>query len=117
MSAFLRHLPAGKRADSGDLFQREEKMKRSLFSSRVIKIVSVIRRGETMTYKEVARRAGNSGAARAVGNILNKYYKNCTGSGRKTIPCHRVIRSDGGIGGYVRGEKAKRRLLEKEKAI
>lgn len=90
-------------------------MKNSLFSSKVIKIVSGIRKGETMAYKEVARRAGNSGAARAVGNILNTYYKHCAEAGRRKIPCHRVIRSDGKIGGYAKGEKEKRRLLNKEK--
>lgn len=70
-----------------------------------------------MTYKEVAKKAGNEKAARAVGNILNKYYKDCVSNKKPTISCHRVIRSDGKIGGYTKGEKEKRKLLEKEKAI
>jgi O-6-methylguanine DNA methyltransferase len=86
----------------------------SRFSEKVIKVVVRIPKGRTLSYAEVARRAGNGKAARAVGNILNKYYLDCVKDGRETIPCHRVIRSDGKIGGYVRGEKEKRKLLEKE---
>ena len=47
------------------------------FSSKVIWVVSRIKKGETLTYKEVARRAGSEKAARAVGNILNRHYRNC----------------------------------------
>lgn len=112
--AVLCHLAAGQRTDGGNFFSRKE-MKEPRFSERVIKIVSGIRKGRTMTYKEVASLAGNPKAARAVGNILNRYYRDCIKSGRKTIPCHRVVRSDGKIGGYARGEKEKSRLLEKEK--
>ncbi len=54
--------------------------------------------------------AGNPKASRAVGNILNKNYD-------KTIPCHRVIRSDGKTGGYNRGSKNKIKILKKEGAI
>ena len=84
------------------------------FSTRVISSVKRIPRGKVLTYKEVARKAGNSKAARAVGNILNSYYKLCVKNGSKTIPCHRVIRSDGKPGGYVLGEKKKAALLKKE---
>jgi len=87
----------------------------SRFSKRVIRVVSEIKKGKTLSYGEVARRAGNPKAARAVGNILNSYFFACVKSGRKTIPCHRVVRSDGKIGGYARGEKAKSKLLKKEK--
>jgi len=61
-----------------------------------------------MTYNQVAELAGSPMAYRAVGNILNKNYD----SG---IPCHRVIRSDGSLGGYNRGKKLKARILKKEK--
>lgn len=88
-----------------------------IFGHRVIKTVSAIKKGEVLTYKEVARRAGNSKAARAVGNILNKYYRECVKNNQNKIPCHRVIRSDGRTGGYAKGEKEKRKLLKKEKAI
>lgn len=81
------------------------------FKEKVLKIVSKIPKGKTMTYKEVAVKAGSPGASRVVGNIMKQNY-------RKDIPCHRVIRSDGKIGDYNRGGKsAKQRILKKEGAI
>jgi len=59
---------------------------------------------------EVARRAGNPKAFRAVGNILNKNYN-------PDIPCHRVIRSDGSVGGYNRGEEKKKEILKREATL
>ena len=64
--------------------------------------------GKTLTYKEVALRAGNPSAWRAVGNILNKNYD-------RAIPCHRVVRSDGTTGGYNRGSATKKKLLAMER--
>lgn len=83
----------------------------------MISIVSKVPKGKTLTYKQVAARAGNPKAARAVGNILNRYYREYIELKKPTIPCHRVIRSDGKIGGYAKGAKEKKRLLKKEKAI
>ncbi len=80
------------------------------FTEKVFEVVSKIPKGKTLTYKEVAQRAGNHRAYRAAGNILNKNYN-------PKIPCHRVVRSDGKIGGYNRGMKNKIALLKKEKAI
>lgn len=80
------------------------------FKQKVLKIVKHIPKGKVMTYKQVAQKAGRNFAFRAVGNILNK-NKN------PGIPCWRVIRSDGKIGGYNKGERKKRELLKKEKAI
>lgn len=80
------------------------------FKDKVLKIVSKIPKGKTLTYKEVARAAGSPLAFRAVGNILNKNYN-------PKIPCHRVIRSNGKIGGYNRGIDVKIRLLKNEKKI
>ena len=62
-----------------------------------------------MTYGEVAMKAGTKGAARAVGSLMKANYD-------ATIPCHRVIRSDGKIGSYNRpgGSKAKWQRLEEE---
>jgi O-6-methylguanine DNA methyltransferase len=77
------------------------------FRDAVLAVVSKIPRGETLTYREVASRAGRHQAYRAVGNILNKNHN-------KAIPCHRVIRSDGKIGGYNRGESRKIRILKNE---
>lgn len=79
------------------------------FTEKVFGVVSKIPKGKTLTYKEVAKRAGNEKACRAVGNILNKNYN-------PKIPCHRVVRGDGKIGGYNRGVKIKLEMLKKEKA-
>lgn len=83
---------------------------RTRFSARVLKIVSGIPTGKTMTYKQVAALAGNSRASRAVGSILRFNFD-------KSIPCHRVIKSDGTLGGYNRGAANKIKLLKKERAI
>lgn len=80
------------------------------FAEKVRQVIRQIPRGRTLSYKEVAVRAGYPGAYRAVGNILNKNRD------FKNIPCHRVIRSNGKIGGYVFGSKRKALLLNKEKA-
>lgn len=78
------------------------------FRDKVLEVVAKIKKGETMTYKQVAMLAGRPRAYRAVGNILNQNYNS-------KIPCHRVIRSDGKTGGYNRGAKKKVELLRKEK--
>ena len=76
------------------------------FTQAVYEVVRQIPPGETRTYKEVAKAAGRPNAFRAVGNILNKNFN-------PNIPCHRVIRSDGKLGGYNRGQDLKlRKLLE-----
>lgn len=78
----------------------------STFKERVLKIVRAIPKGKVLTYGEVARRAGNEKAARAVGRIMN--------SNRSSeIPCHRVVAANG-LGGYNRGEKKKRAILKSE---
>jgi len=77
------------------------------FSKKVMRVVSQIPRGETLSYKDVAKFAGSPNAFRAVGNILNKNYN-------PKIPCHRVIRSDGNTGDYNRGRKRKVEILREE---
>jgi len=77
------------------------------FQKRVYKIVKKIPKGKVLTYKAIARLARKPRAWRAVGNILNK-------NRNPKIPCHRVIRSDGKIGGYNRGIKKKIALLKRE---
>ena len=86
------------------------KNKTKTFSEKVHDVVSKIPKGRVMTYTEVAKKAGNAKAVRAVGNILAKNFD-------PKIPCHRVIRSDGGIGGYNRGAKNKLAILIKEGAL
>lgn len=60
-----------------------------------------------MSYKKVAFLIGSPKAWRAVGNILNK-------NRNPKIPCHRVIKADGRVGGYRYGTKKKIDLLKKE---
>jgi methylated-DNA-[protein]-cysteine S-methyltransferase len=79
------------------------------FKERVLNVVKKIPKGKVLTYKEVAQRAGSPSAYRAVGNILNKNYD-------PSVPCHRVIKSDGSAGGYNRGKHRKKELLKKENA-
>ena len=80
------------------------------FKEKVYEIVKKIPKGKVLTYKDVAKKAGNEKASRAVGNILHKNFD-------LRIPCHRVIRSDGKFGGYNRGLENKKELLCKEGAI
>lgn len=80
------------------------------FKEKVLQVVKRVPRGRTLSYKEVAKLAGRPKAYRAVGNILNKNYDS-------KIPCHRVICSNGQLGGYNRGAAKKRVLLKQEKAI
>lgn len=77
------------------------------FKSKVLSIVKDIKAGETLSYQEVAKRAGNIEACRAVGMILNKNYD-------LSIPCHRVIRKNGQVGGYNRGVDEKMKKLKNE---
>lgn len=78
------------------------------FNARVLSIVKNIPKGETLTYKEVAKRAGNVRATRAVGTLMRKNYN-------PDIPCHRVIRSDGRVGEYNRGGSVvKEKILKQE---
>lgn len=77
------------------------------FTEKVFEVVKKIPKGKVLTYKEVAKRVGDAKAARAVGNILNKNHD-------PKIPCHRVVRSDGKLGGYNRGKREKEKILKKE---
>jgi methylated-DNA-[protein]-cysteine S-methyltransferase len=106
LSLFFRFMEILPRA----LYNVSMNQKHALFAESVLYVVSQIPCGEVLTYQEVARRAGNKNAYRAVGNILNKNYD-------PRIPCHRVVRSDGSIGGYNRGAKKKCTLLKNELAV
>ena len=65
--------------------------------------------GETRSYAQIAAAAGNPNAVRAAGSA------NGANNVAVLIPCHRVIRSDGSLGGYAYGIGIKRELLEREK--
>ena len=86
------------------------KLEGTKFQIKVWKVISKIPKGRTQTYKEIAKLIGKPKASRAVANACgqNPYLIK--------IPCHRVIRSDGNIGGYS-GKGAmreKKRLLKNE---
>ncbi|MFH1407193.1 MAG: MGMT family protein [Candidatus Omnitrophota bacterium] len=81
------------------------------FQKKVYEVVKKIPRGQTRTYKWVARMIGKPSAYRAVGLALSRNTR------PDTIPCHRVIRSDGSLGGYKWDARKKAMLLAKEKRI
>lgn len=78
------------------------------FSQSVLSLTAKIPRGKITTYKRLAEKLGKPQASRAVGNALNKNTKPVV------IPCHRVVKSDGKIGGYALGVKKKKTLLSSE---
>ena len=81
------------------------------FKDKVRAVVAKIPKGKTLTYGEVATKADSPRAARAVGMIMSQNFD-------ASVPCHRVIRSDGSMGGYNRGgAKAKLARLKKEGAL
>ena len=80
----------------------------SEFEKAVYRAILKIPSGEVRTYGWVAKAIGRPRACRAVGNALNKNPYS------PIVPCHRVIRSDGSIGGFALGLKTKERLLKKE---
>jgi O-6-methylguanine DNA methyltransferase len=84
--------------------------KKQHFRNVVFEVVRKIPKGKTLTYKEVATRVGNPKAARAVGAVLRTNVD-------PNVPCHRVVKSDGTLGGYNRGIQKKEKLLRIEKAI
>lgn len=78
------------------------------FQQRVWQALRQIPPGETATYAEIAARIGSPGAVRAVAGA-------CAANALAVaIPCHRVVRTDGGLSGYRWGVERKRALLEKE---
>lgn len=81
------------------------------FQQQVWRAISGIAYGQTISYKQLAERSGNPAATRAAGTIcgLNRLIL--------LIPCHRVLKSDGGIGNYLYGSGIKASLLQREGAL
>ncbi len=77
------------------------------FNDKVYSVVIKIAPGSVMTYKEVAEKIDHPKAWRAVGRALNQNIN-------PDIPCHRVIKSNGLIGGYRLGSDKKKSILRKE---
>lgn len=78
-----------------------------MFSDKVWKICKKVPRGKVTTYKAIAHKL-DSRAYRAVGTALNK------NPFAPHVPCHRVVNSDGKIGGFASGQEKKIVLLKKE---
>lgn len=80
----------------------------SIKSEDVYKILLTIPTGRVSTYGDIARALGNPLASRRIGRILNK------NPNPVVVPCHRVVKADGKIGGYALGIDKKKKLLENE---
>ena len=85
-------------------------LKGTLFQKKVWRALAKIPYGQTRSYREIAKGIGHPRAFRAVGNA----------NGQKSIPlilpCHRVIESNGGLGGFGHGVNIKKKLLDFENA-
>ena len=81
----------------------------TVFQRRVWEMLRRIPRGETRTYRDIARAVGAPRAVRAVGSACG------ANPVALAVPCHRAVRSDGGLGGYAWGLQRKRKLLALEK--
>jgi len=90
--------------------KKKTDLKRTTFQIKVWAYLSKIPRGSTRTYSQVAKGIGKPFAVRAVANAIGKNPY------APRIPCHRVIKSDGSLGGYSGkgGTKTKKMLLKKE---
>ncbi len=78
------------------------------FKKKAFRVVKKIPKGRLATYKKIALKLGNKNLSRAVGNALGK------NEDFKNIPCHRIIKSDGRVGGYAKGTEKKISLLKRE---
>ncbi|MBI5867375.1 MAG: methylated-DNA--[protein]-cysteine S-methyltransferase [candidate division Zixibacteria bacterium] len=78
------------------------------FTRKALQVAARIPHGQTMSYGEIAARAGCPGAARAAGTAMSKNPFPIF------VPCHRVIKSDGSLGGYGGNPQHKRFLLKRE---
>lgn len=82
-------------------------MKITNFRTKVYQIAKKIPRGRVSTYREIAKKLKTK-AYRAVGTAMNKNPY------APEVPCHRVVNSDGRLGGFASGTRNKIKMLEKE---
>ncbi len=100
LSAYFRGEPV--------VFSRKLDLRGTYFQKAVWRVLMKIPYGNVRSYKWLATQVGNPNAARAVGNALN---------GNRVpiiVPCHRIIESSGGLGGFGGGLELKKKLLELE---
>ena len=88
-----------------DIKKRLKRYKVTPFQEKVLLATFTIPKGRTLSYKALAKKIGHPKAFRAVGTALKK------NPFPLTIPCHRVIKSDGEIGEYSNGGTIKKRML------
>jgi len=96
-----------------DAVKTEEDVRRFLsdkteFEKKVLVATFKIPHGKISTYKRIAEKVGKPRAYRAVANALHKNPLH------PVVPCHRVVRSDGGFGGEKMAAESRRKLVEKE---
>jgi len=106
--SFIRELSAYFRGEDIEFSQKIQLLTGTDFEKKVWSALNKIPFGETRSYKWIAEKLGKPAAARAVGGALSKNPVPIV------IPCHRVIESDGSLGGYSSGVNVKKRLLEME---
>ena len=89
------------------MVKRSKSKPRSSFDEKCYRILSTVPRGRVTTYREIGRALGTK-AYRAVGNAMgrNPYAPR--------VPCHRVVKVNGDIGGFMHGPKRKAELLRRE---
>lgn len=95
----------------GTLAQLPLDVRGTAFQRRVWEALRAIPHGETRSYQQIARAIGAPRAVRAVGSACG------ANPAALVIPCHRALRTDGGLGGYAWGVERKRRLLAIEKRL
>jgi len=84
-------------------------MPHSCISSKsVYDLLAKIPLGKVSTYGDIAKALGHPGASRAIGRII------ANNPNPIVVPCHRVVKSNGEIGGFMYGENMKKEILEKE---
>ena len=86
----------------------EVKSFKKSFKEKVWRACSRVPSGRVTTYVEIARAIGIPRGARAVGNALN------ASPGMPRVPCHRVVKASGELGGFAGGSAKKKKLLERE---
>lgn len=78
------------------------------FAEKCYSVLRKVPRGKVTTYAELARSVGSPKAARAVGNAMNR------NPFAPKVPCHRVVKSNGKVGGFASGTKKKTEMLKAE---
>jgi methylated-DNA-[protein]-cysteine S-methyltransferase len=81
------------------------------FPQKVYNLTSLIPKGKVSTYKKIAQALKNPHAARAIGNALNKNPYT------PKVPCHRVIKTNGEVGGFAKGTNRKIAMLRVEGVV